>query len=73
MDREQTPSWMGPLTALLILLVVAGLLVLLSWTIWGSEEESDAAGAHAAPTTASRTLAGVAYTFGEAANLTQPG
>jgi hypothetical protein len=33
MQREQSPSWVGPLTALVIVLILIGLAILFAWTI----------------------------------------
>jgi hypothetical protein len=45
MQREQTPSWVGPLTALAIALILIGLAILLAWTIGAEHEESGEAAA----------------------------
>ena len=42
MQREQAPTWVGPLTALIVVLVFAFIAVLLWMTVFagGGEEES---------------------------------
>jgi hypothetical protein len=47
MQREQAPSWVGPLTALIVVLVVAFIAVVLWLTVFasGGEEESHDEGA----------------------------
>ncbi|MGH2583721.1 MAG: hypothetical protein ACRDJE_02270 [Dehalococcoidia bacterium] len=49
MQREQpAPSWLGPLTALMVVVILGGLAVLIWLTIWGGgaeEEEAEESGA----------------------------
>jgi len=50
MQREQPPSWLGPATTVLVILVLAGLGVLIWMTVYaddeGEEEHSEPAGFH---------------------------
>lgn len=48
MRREQTPTWVGPLTAALIILVLAFIGVLLAMTVFASGEEDEESGEPAA-------------------------
>ena len=41
MQREQTPTWVGPVTAVLIILVLAFIGVLLAMTVFASGEEHE--------------------------------
>jgi len=37
--EEPPPSWLGPLTALLVIVILGGLAVLLWLTVWGGGED----------------------------------
>lgn len=48
MQREQTPTWVGPATAALILLVLAGIGAVLWMTVFSGGEEHEEPAAPAA-------------------------
>jgi autotransporter translocation and assembly factor TamB len=61
MQRERTPSWVGPVTTVLLILVLAGIGVLLWLTVFAAGEEHGESGAEPAARHVQRTVSVSSY------------
>lgn len=58
MQREEPPpSWLGPLTALMVIVILGGLAVLLWLTVWGGGGEEEEGVEHSGAVRIERSIA----------------